>query len=285
MPVSEPSKILTPFATSGLKNTIPQAANNVTGNAGYDQGFPAINMTAKEAGGIPPFGQDFNGIFNDLTKAIQFIQAGGIPTYNSAFATAVGGYAKGAVIIGADGETLYQNLTAGNTTNPNTGGANWQATVANQYPVGAPIPWSLAAPPSGFLIMTGQSFSAITYPKLAVAYPGLVLPDMRAEFIRGWDNARGVDTGRAILSAQTDAIRNITGAIGFTDDDSSNAPKVLASGAFTIRSGTLKPSMTGTVGTPSTTEYLADFNASAVVPTAPENRPRNIAFNYIVRAA
>jgi len=62
MSVSEPGKIITPWAESGLKNPIPPAANPATGRAGFDQGFSAINMTAKEAGGIPPFGQDFNDV-------------------------------------------------------------------------------------------------------------------------------------------------------------------------------------------------------------------------------
>ncbi|MNZ02353.1 Phage Tail Collar Domain protein [compost metagenome] len=182
------------------------------------------------------------------------------------------------------------NITGG--TNPTTlagygitDAATKTEQASSEYPVGAPIPWPLAAPPSGYLMCMGQSFNKATYPKLAGAYPSGVLPDLRGEFIRGRDNARGIDTGRVLLASQSDAIRNITGAVGFTDEDASNALKALASGAFSIRTGTLKPSMMGTTGTPSASEYIADFDASTVVPTAPENRPCNIAFNYIVRAA
>lgn len=94
MPISTPNQITVPFATSGLKNAIPAAANPVTGNAGYDAGFPATNMTPKEAGGIPPFGQDFNGILFDITTALQFIEAGGVFPYSSSFATTAGGFAR-----------------------------------------------------------------------------------------------------------------------------------------------------------------------------------------------
>lgn len=142
------------------------------------------------------------------------------------------------------------------------------------YPVGAPIPWPTAVPPSGFLAMTGQSFSAATYPKLAIAYPSLVLPDMRAEFIRGWDNGRGVDAGRALLSPQGDASRKITGQ--FQGAEGSNA---YFSGAFS------KASQAGNFGAGSTPFSVINFDSSAVVPTAAEGRPRNIPFNYIVRAA
>lgn len=133
MSVPEPSKILTPWATSGLKNAIPATANPVTGNAGYDQGFPAINMTPKEAGGIPPFGQDFNGILFSVTEALRYIQAGGTPTYSAALSAAIGGYPKGAIILGNDGVTTYRSLTDSNTNNPNTTPTNWAKNDSDRF--------------------------------------------------------------------------------------------------------------------------------------------------------
>lgn len=146
------------------------------------------------------------------------------------------------------------------------------------YPVGAPIPWPTTVPPTGFLAMTGQSFSAATYPLLALAYPALVLPDMRAEFVRGWDNGRGVDPARALLSSQGDAIRNITGVVG----------RVLKTGSLSVPNGAFAGTADNvtTVGGGGVVDmYSTTFDASRVVPTSAENRPRNRAFNYIVRAA
>lgn len=125
MSVSEPGKIITPWAESGLKNPIPPAANPATGRAGFDQGFSAINMTAKEAGGIPPFGQDFNGIFYEVTNILRYMQAGGQPTFSSALATAIGGYPKGAMVLGSDGVTLWQSKVDSNSTNPNIAPSSW----------------------------------------------------------------------------------------------------------------------------------------------------------------
>lgn len=125
MSVSEPGKIITPWAESGLKNTIPPAANPATGRAGFDQGFSAINMTAKEAGGIPPFGQDFNGIFYEVTNILRYMQAGGQPTFDSALAAAIGGYPKGAMVLGSDGVTLWQSKVDSNSTDPNVDPASW----------------------------------------------------------------------------------------------------------------------------------------------------------------
>lgn len=151
-----------------------------------------------------------------------------------------------------------------------------QSIAFSAYPVGAPIPWPTAVPPSGFIVMTGQSFSATTYPKLALAYPALVLPDMRAEFIRGWDNSRGVDVGRIILSPQGDAMRNLTGRAPTVAYPTMSAIGVFGKGSFSESALA--------IGTTQVTQ-ATDFDASRQVPTANENRPRNIPFNYIVRAA
>ncbi|MDL3954329.1 tail fiber protein, partial [Escherichia coli] len=76
-------------------------------------------------------------------------------------------------------------------------------------PVGVPVPWPSATPPTGWLKCNGAAFSAEEYPELAKVYPTNKLPDLRGEFIRGWDDGRGVDAGRQLLSSQGDAIRNI----------------------------------------------------------------------------
>lgn len=125
MPISTPSQITVPFATSGLKNAIPAAANPVTGNAGYDLGFTSTNMTPKEAGGIPPFGQDFNGILFDITTAIRYLEAGMQFPYSSTFAASVGGYPLGAIVTRTDGTGFWRNGVANNTTDPEAFGAGW----------------------------------------------------------------------------------------------------------------------------------------------------------------
>lgn len=125
MPISQPPFIEVPFAESGLKNAIPANADNVTGNAGFDLGFPPINMTAVAAGGIPPFGQDMNGILYDITKNIQFQQTGTPTVYDSGFAAAISGYPEGAKLLKADGSGWWINTLAGNTSDPDSGGSNW----------------------------------------------------------------------------------------------------------------------------------------------------------------
>ncbi|EFA7610813.1 integrase [Escherichia coli] len=146
-------------------------------------------------------------------------------------------------------------------------------------PVGVPVPWPSATPPTGWLKCNGAAFSAEEYPELAKAYPTNKLPDLRGEFIRGWDDGRGVDAGRQLLSSQGDAIRNIE---GFADGGIGMSFDAIR-GAF-YDAGTRSARMPNNTTAIDKTDDLG-FDASRVVPTANENRPRNIAFNYIVRAA
>ncbi|EHJ1676050.1 phage tail protein [Salmonella enterica] len=161
-------------------------------------------------------------------------------------------------------------------------------------PVGVPVPWPSATPPTGWLKCNGAAFSAEEYPELAKAYPTNKLPDLRGEFIRGWDDGRGMDTGRAILSAQGDAIRNIYGE--FRTVNTENYSIWETAGSFKGAIVPLSPSTNNSYFslTRSMVTERADgavypkvigLDASRIVPTANENRPRNIAFNYIVRAA
>ena len=157
-----------------------------------------------------------------------------------------------------------------------------------------PFFWASATPPnelldewSGqvFLKWNGATFSATQYPKLAVIIPSLRLTESRGEFPRIWDDGRGVDNGRAILSAQGDAIRNITGQFSAQSNGSRNSLLTEWSGAFSsVEPNTFIPSEGDSTSTAKTRPRALLFSAANVVPTANENRSRNIAFNFLVRA-
>ena len=160
-------------------------------------------------------------------------------------------------------------------------------------PVGVPIPWPSATPPTGWLKCNGAAFTASQYPKLAQTYPDLRLPDLRGEFIRGWDDGKGVDVSRSLLSNQSDAIRNITGGLRTVNTEDYSIWENTASfyGALiplNLSTNNSYFELKGLQVPPSGGEKYpkaVGFDASKVVPTANENRPRNVAFNYIVRAA
>ncbi|EFB3088746.1 TPA: tail fiber protein [Escherichia coli] len=142
--------------------------------------------------------------------------------------------------------------------------------------IGVPFFWPSAAMPDTvikswssmvFLKFNGAKFSASDYPVLAKVFPSLVLPEARGDFIRIWDDGRGADGGRKLLSWQaatnfSQFAGNIGGgaghAINFHDGIAGNQPGF---SRFNFTSNSLGDGV----------------NFVAV-------RPRNIAFNFLVRA-
>ena len=160
-------------------------------------------------------------------------------------------------------------------------------------PVGVPVPWSSATPPTGWLKCNGAAFSAEEYPKLAKAYPTLKLPDLRSEFIRGWDDGRGVDSGRILLSSQPGTcIRTaLQDYYGFDQNTSIKVGIAFASADKVQTGGIPDGAKAG-----NNTDYVpasSDNSVTGTQKTAEDNffsawisvRPRNTSFNYIVRAA
>ena len=146
-------------------------------------------------------------------------------------------------------------------------------------PVGVPMPWPQGQSPDGYFECNGSAFNREQYPRLAAAYPSGILPDLRGVFVRGVDNGRGLDPDRAVLSYQDDAIRNIYGEL---------SPISETFGAAHVATGAFEYFEKHSDHTPTSIDRgLAGgvtFDASRIVPTADENRPRNVAFMYIVKA-
>ncbi|WP_269042708.1 phage tail protein [Photorhabdus laumondii] len=147
-----------------------------------------------------------------------------------------------------------------------------QGGVVNTHPVGSPIPYPHRYTPPGYLTCNGQTFDKSLYPKLAEAYPAGRVPDLRGEFIRGWDDSRGVDPGRVCGTWQADATKRIQLASGYGNENSYLWTYQGAPGGYKYPLGR------DAMGTATATS-IADNTGGH------ETRPRNIAFNYIVRAA
>ncbi|EIT7447938.1 phage tail protein [Escherichia coli] len=151
-------------------------------------------------------------------------------------------------------------------------------------PVGAPVPWPSETPPTGWLKCNGAPFSAEEYPKLAKAYPTNKLPDLRGEFIRGWDDGRGIDAGRVLLSIQTGMLekhRHIVVANDGYDTKDEWELATIFKKTYTQGRG-LDATNTGGSLIPSPTLHSRGSIGNT---GGNETRPRNIAFNFIVRAA
>jgi len=128
--------------------------------------------------------------------------------------------------------------------------------------VGAVVMWGGATIPSGWLEMNGQAS-----PASLVSIYGATLPDLRGQFVRGWNGSRSPnkdpDAGRALLSEQSDGMRNHTHAYGiFYGFGASNT-------GYSTIAGT---------GTDFISSNPIGGNAGAG-----DNRPTNVALRFIVK--
>lgn len=155
-------------------------------------------------------------------------------------------------------------------------------------PVGSIVYFAASAAPVGWFECNGAVLDKTIYVDLfnviGYSFGGsgnqFLLPDLRGEFLRGWDNGRGVDSSRAFGTAQTDAMRRLVG----------EAP-MYAVGGFGNGSGVfsqLPQNAQGNGTSPAQyPNYGVRFDSQAALPsnTASEFRPRNVAFLPCIKYA
>lgn len=147
--MKNPKLIVKPFAKNGQKNVIPEnyETSMESNQATWDQGFGQITMLPVAAGGLPPKGQDFNGIFNQISENIVYLSQGGRFKFSAEYAEAIGGYPKGAILQSDDEKKEYLSLIDNNKVNFNTAtdiSASWKlvntddllAQIASKQPKG-----------------------------------------------------------------------------------------------------------------------------------------------------
>ena len=92
-------------------------------------------------------------------------------------------------------------------------GSAW-GEIANGVPAGSVFSFATSTVPSGYLECNGAAVSRSTYASLFSSISTtwgvgdgsstFNLPDLRGQFVRGWDNSAGVDSGRSFASSQSD---------------------------------------------------------------------------------
>ncbi|WP_417834396.1 phage tail protein [Thalassospira xiamenensis] len=145
---------------------------------------------------------------------------------------------------------------------------------------------AMPTPPEGWLVCDGSAVSRTDYADLYAAI-GTVwgegdeittfnLPDLRGEFIRGFDAGRGVDADRVFASDQLDQMQQITGSIGAVSRF--NSPEGVFS--YSTQSGTTD----ATSGITNQDRLLFDSADSPDARVGSETRPRNVAMTYAIKA-
>lgn len=152
-------------------------------------------------------------------------------------------------------------------------------TAAVSLPAGVVLHFANSSAPTGWLECNGAAVSRATYSALFVAIGTVYgagdgsttfnLPDLRGQFLRGWDNGAGVDPARAIGSSQTDTMQNLTGTFRNTEEPFGSGTGIFEPGA----NGQRFYGGTGSTAFPAS----MTFDASRQARTSSENRPKNIA--------
>ncbi|EEG9393383.1 phage tail protein [Escherichia coli] len=236
-------RITTPSTSSG--EGIPNAQFTYINHGdayapGWRRDYNSRNKpTASEIGALPSDGTAVSSVNlaskGQLTALTDNMQgATGLElyeAYNNGYPTAYGNiiHLKGMTAVG-EGELLigWSGISGAHApafirSRRDTTDANWSPwaqlyTSAHPpeefYPVGAPIPWPSDTVPSGYALMQGQTFDKSAYPKLAVAYPSGVIPDMR-----GWTIKGKPASGRAVLSQEQDGIKSHTHSASASSTD------------------------------------------------------------------
>lgn len=236
------SRLLRPFANAGAKATIPLSQTDAT-RASYEQGFPALNMTPIAAGGVPPSGQDFNGILYDLSNAVMWQQAAGILPWSAEFAQSPvsGGYPKNALVV--HNAMLYQSSVDNNTETPGAG-TNWQGVgVSNaSQPQHAVTQKQMQDVQAGYMPKSALELSTVPVQKVA---PVIIVtqPHLRVMVWNGAQYVRAPWHQPCQLFFSYDNPASIPGALPVRGDVSyqqANYPDLVArlglsgSGTFTL---------------------------------------------------
>jgi microcystin-dependent protein len=205
------------------------------------------------------------------------------------------------------GMTVYNTASAGSGTTAVTpglyycDGAKWVPTgkdYVEDPTLGSIAVFPFNALPTGYLECNGAAVSRTTYAalfaKIGTTYGAgdgsttFNLPDLRGEFIRGWDHGRGIDSGRTLASAQAGATKLPTNA--FTGTTNNTKAPIYAEYGTNANVGYGVPGQYNQLSTSTSygarTEYSANHNHTFTVTGGgdAETRPRNVAMVYAIKA-
>lgn len=130
-PFGSSAQALPPLDPGGATLPIPlDDPGTVVGAASFEFGFPAATMVDPETeGGVPPFGQDMQGILFMLSQYCALLQAGQLCVFEADAAAAFVGYRVGAKLASAiTPGRVWENLIDGNAVDPDTDDTGWAAS-------------------------------------------------------------------------------------------------------------------------------------------------------------
>jgi len=171
-------------------------------------------------------------------------------------------------------------ITGGNISGMDTIAVSASGRISGNgsLPAGAVQLFAMTTPPTGWVECNGGAVSRTTYADLFAAIgttwgsgdgsTTFNVPDLRGEFVRGWDNGRGVDSGRSFASSQAYAVESHQHAV--------------PSGRNWITDPV------GTDGTVDASHLVSPYDRNVATEAVQayggtETRPRNIAMLYCIK--
>ena len=170
-------------------------------------------------------------------------------------------------------------------------GSGW-GEIANGVPAGSVFSFATTTPPSGYLECNGAAVSRSTYASLFSSISTtwgvgdgsstFNLPDLRGQFVRGWDNSAGVDSGRSFASSQTDQNKQHTHSV--TDPGHQHTTSVTNTLLFPSN-GQTSISYGGAGTYPATTFTMSDATTGISLANqgGTEVRVKNYALMYVIK--
>ena len=175
------------------------------------------------------------------------------------------------------------------------------AALPQAVPTGSVHVMATTTAPSGYLKCNGAAVSRTTYADL-FAIIGTTwgegdgsstfnVPDLRGEFVRGWDDSRGVDSSRSFASSQSDANKqhNHTATATSTVTDPGHVHNYIdqvndANGGYRWWKGGDNDCNDNNKNTGSAfTGISVSTSVSVANDGGSEARPRNIAMMYVIK--
>jgi len=176
-------------------------------------------------------------------------------------------------------------------------GTAW-GEIANGVPAGSVFSFATTTVPSGYLECNGAAVSRSTYASLFSAISTtwgvgdgsstFNLPDLRGQFVRGWDNSAGIDSGRSFASSQSDQNKQHNHTATTTIPDHDHNVDTLNEfnstfGVWQTGSGIRQDHVSGTHRKPITSDASLTATTTINNDGGTEVRVKNYALMYVIK--
>jgi microcystin-dependent protein len=273
------------YSTANVPLRVPDgtaAAPSITNSGDENTGifFGAADEVSITTGGTERAQFDSNGLSILAQKPVRYYDADNSHYVELKAASTVSANVS-LTLPTSDGDADQYLKTNG------SGVLSWGSiSTPASVPTGSVFMMATSTVPSGYLECNGAAVSRTTYSDLFSAISTtwgsgngsttFNLPDLRGEFVRGWDHGKGTDSGRSFASSQADSITDHTHEIE-ADGTSGSVDGTI------VTNNNVNNSFTADGGFTKYVKGIGTFKSGSSTTAETETRPRNIAMMYVIK--